>query len=71
MYTIQLSIEDSKRYRSAYRWRKAFQSDADQQMKSRLEEVEIVDADGVRLYRGTQYRGAGRDLLILDEYATQ
>jgi UDP-N-acetyl-D-mannosaminuronic acid transferase (WecB/TagA/CpsF family) len=71
MYTIPLSVEDTKRYRSAYNWRKAFQAEADQQMASRLEAVEIVDADGVRLYRSSQYRGADYDLLILDENATQ
>lgn len=39
MYTITLSPEDTKRYRSAYHWRTVFQADADQQMTSRLEAV--------------------------------
>lgn len=62
MYTIQLSAEDTKRYRSAYHWRTVFQAEADSQMASRLEAVEIVSADGVQLYQNTRYKGAVSDL---------
>lgn len=62
MYTITLTLEDTKRYRSAYHWRTVFQADADQQMASRLEAVEIVGSDGVQLYQNTRYKGAVSDL---------
>lgn len=62
MYTIQLTEEDMKRYRSAYHWRTVFQASADQQMASRLEPVEIIGADGIQLYQNTRYKGNVSDL---------
>lgn len=62
MYTIRLDEAETRQYRTGgYHKRYMYQREADSQMASRLEAVEIVAADGAMLYRNSQYKGAVSD----------